>query len=198
MIKEKFLELTLGFIKKYNSYSKKEERMLLYGLEGLYLTITKLIFILLLALILDIIKEVILVMIMFNVIRYFGFGFHAEKSYECLIFSTVCFIFIPLIFINIKINMNISLIISLFCILNYVIFAPADTVKRPLFSKRKRIIRKILTVLVGVIYTLVIVLIDNSYVTSLILSVLVIQFIVINPLTYMLFKQPYNNYKRIS
>ena len=198
MIKEKFLELTLGFIKKYNSYSKKEERMLLYGLEGLYLTITKLIFILLLALILDIIKEVILVMIMFNVIRYFGFGFHAKKSYECLIFSTVCFIFIPLIFINIKINMNISLIISLFCILNYVIFAPADTVKRPLFSKRKRIIRKILTVLVGVIYTLVIVLIDNSYVTSLILSVLVIQFIVINPLTYMLFKQPYNNYKRIS
>lgn len=198
MIKEKFLELTLGFIKKYNSYSKEEERMLLYGLEGLYLTITKLIFILLLALILDIIKEVILVMIMFNVIRYFGFGFHAEKSYECLIFSTVCFIFIPLFFINIKINMNISLIISLFCILNYVIFAPADTVKRPLFSKRKRIIRKILTVLVGVIYTLVIVLIDNSYVTSLILSALVIQFIVINPLTYMLFKQPYNNYKRIS
>lgn len=87
IMKKKFLDSTIGFVKKYNIYSEKEEMMLRYGLEGLYLTITKLIVILLLALILGILKEVIYIIIIFNIIRYFGFGFHAEKSYQCLIFQ---------------------------------------------------------------------------------------------------------------
>ena len=30
--------------------------------------------------------------VIFNLIRYTGFGFHAEKSYQCLLFSTFNFI----------------------------------------------------------------------------------------------------------
>lgn len=194
-MKEIFLNSTISFIKKYNSYSEREEKLLRYGLEGLYITVTKLVIILLLAVVLHILKEVILTMIIFNVIRYFGFGFHAEKSYECLFFSIVCFILIPLLFINIDFSLNWSLSISIFCVLNYLIFAPADTIKRPLPNKKKRLIRKSLTVLVGCIYTFVIGFFNNDYVTLLFLSAMVIQTILINPLTYKLFRQPYNNYK---
>lgn len=196
-MKKRFLDSTINFIKRYNSYSERDEKLLRYGLEGLYLTITKLVIILLLALVFKILKEVILVIIIFNIIRYFGFGFHAEKSYECLFFSIVCFILIPLLFINIDISLNWSLGISVFCILNYLVFAPADTIKRPLPNKKKRLIRKILTIVVGCIYTLVIGLYNNSYVTMLFLSAMVIQAIAVNPLTYSLFGQPYNNYKSL-
>ncbi len=197
-MKEKFLNSTTNFLKKYNNYSDKEEKLLRYGLEGLYLTITKIIIILLLALILGILKEVVLVIIFFNIIRYFGFGFHAENSYQCLIFSTLCFVLIPLLFININLSIAWKLAISGICILDYILFAPADTVKRPLFNKKKRLIRKLLTIGVGIVYTLIIWFFNDSFVSNLILSALVIQSIVINPLTYKLFKQPYANYKYLS
>lgn len=197
-MKEKFLDSTISFLKTYKSYSDLENKKLRYGLEGIYLTITKMIVILLLALILGIFKEVIFVIILFNVIRYFGFGFHAEKSSECLFLSIINFVLIPLLFTKIKVSILVGLVIAVFCIFNYVIFAPADTVKRPLCNKKKRIIRKLLTVSVGILYTVVMVLVDNYYVTGLILSTLIVQVIVISPITYKLFRQPYNNYKNLS
>lgn len=197
-MKEKFLSSTIIFLKKYNSYSENDIKKLRYGLEGLYLTITKMIIVLILALVLGIISEVLIVIILFNIIRYFGFGFHAEKSSHCLLLSIINFIGIPLIFINIDISLNTKLIIAGICIFNYLIFAPADTVKRPLPNKKKRIIRKILTVSVGAAYTIAIVLFNGSYITKLILCSLIIQTIVLSPITYKLFKQPYNNYKKLS
>lgn len=197
-MKEKFLNSTIIFLKKYNSYSENDIKKLRYGLEGLYLTITKMIIVLILALVLGIISEVLIVIILFNIIRYFGFGFHAEKSSHCLLLSIINFIGIPLIFINIDISLNTKLIIAGICIFNYLIFAPADTVKRPLPNKKKRIIRKILTVSVGAAYTIAIVLFNGSYITKLILCSLIIQTIVLSPITYKLFKQPYNNYKKLS
>ena len=197
-MKEQFLNSTINFLNKYNSYSEQDIKKLKYGLEGIYLTITKLIIVLLLSIILGIFREVILVLVFFNIIRYFGFGFHAEKSSECLFLSLVNFIIIPFIFIRIKFPLYISLIICLFCIGNYLLFAPADTVKRPLKNKKKRLIRKLLTILIAVIYMSFIFIFKNSYLTSLILNALIVQVIMVCPITYKLFKQPYNNYKKLS
>lgn len=194
-MKQKFLDSTVNFLNKYNPYSDEELKKLRYGLEGLYLTFTKLIILLALSIILGIFKEVILVIILFNILRYFGFGFHAEKSSECLLISTINFVLIPSFFINLDISLSISLVIAGACIVYYLIYAPADTVKRPLLNRKKRIIRKILTVITGSIYTLIIILINNRYITSLILSSLVIMAFVISPAIYKIFRQPYSNYK---
>ena len=197
-MKKLFLDKSLSFITKYKNYSKKDIEKLKYGLEGLYLTITKTIVILILSIVLGIFKEVLLVIIFFNVIRYTGFGFHAEKSYQCLISSTINFICIPLLFIKLNMSLELQIIICIICIVSYLLYAPADTIKRPLPNKRKRIIRKILTILIGIIYTLIILLFNNSFITPLLLSSLVIEFLVINPITYKIFKQPYNNYKNLN
>ena len=196
-MKKRFLNSCISLITKYNNYSKRDIQKLEYGLEGLYLTFTKMIIIFVLALILGIFKEVIIVLILFNIIRYTGFGFHAEKSWQCLIISTFNFILIPWIFLNVKLSNVLVLSIAVICIFSYMLFAPADTVKRPLPNKKKRIIRKIITVIIGIIYTLLIILLANSYYTALIISSMVVLTIVINPLIYMIFRQPYNNYKKI-
>ena len=197
-MKEQFLNSTINFLSKYNSYSEHDIKKLKYGLEGIYLTITKLVIVLLLSIILDIFKEVILVLIFFNIIRYFGFGFHAEKSSECLFLSIINFVIIPFIFIRIDFQLCMSLIISSFCIINYILFAPADTIKRPLKNKKKRLIRKLLTILTALVYVLIIVISRNSYITNILLSALIVQVIMVCPITYKLFRQPYNNYKKIS
>lgn len=192
-MKKIFLSTTVNFLKKYNEYTEEEIKKLKYGLEGLYLTLTKLVVIIILAILLGIFKEVILILIFFNIIRFTGFGFHANKSWECLILSTSYFIIIPLIFLNIDISEFTQLIICIICIISYLLFAPADTVKRPLPNKRKRIIRKTFTVIIGIIYTALLFVFPNL--STVLLSALVIQAIIINPLLYKLFGQPYNNYK---
>ena len=197
-MKELFLNSTINFLSKYNTYSEYDIKKLKYGLEGIYLTITKLVIIILLSLILNILNDVLLLLVLFNIIRYFGFGFHAEKSSECLFLSIINFVLLPFIFIKIKFPLYISLIICLFCIINFFFFAPADTIKRPLKNKRKRLIRKILTILVAIIYTLLIVFVENDYLTSVLLNALIVQVVMVCPITYMLFRQPYNNYKKLS
>ncbi len=197
-MKQLFLNKSMNFICKYQFFSDYDKKKLRYGLEGIYLTITKLVILLILAVILNMLKEFILVTILFNIIRYTGFGFHAEKSYQCLCFSTFNFVAIPYFMLHVHLPNSVVYIICAICIFHYLLFAPADTKKRPLSNKRKRIIRKIVTVTIGLIYTFAIILLQNEYWTAIILSAMIIQVIVISPFTYRLFKQPYNNYKGLN
>lgn len=194
-MKAKFMNRTVAFLKRYNNYSEEELEKLEYGLEGIYLTLTKLIIIFIAAMVLGVVFEFIALLILFNIIRYAGFGFHAEKSYQCLIFSSICFLLIPLFFINIGLSQMVYIIISIICIISYLLFAPADTIKRPLLNKKKRIIRKIVTVIIGGIYSIISIVYFNHWISPILMSALVIQTIVISPLVYKLFRQTYNNYK---
>lgn len=188
----------MKFICKYQSISNYDKKRIKYGLEGLYLTISKLIILTSLAIILNMLKEFLLIIIFFNVIRYTGFGFHAEKSYQCLLFSTFNFIVIPFLLFYFQLSNAFVYGICAICIFHYLLFAPADTKKRPLSNKKKRIIRKTITVMTGFIYTSIIILLKSEYWTPIFLSALIIQAIIISPITYRLFKQPYNNYKTLN
>lgn len=196
-MKNAVLTRSVNFLSKYNDYSEEELEKLNYGLEGLYLTITKLIIIIALSLILGIFKEVVGILLLFNVIRYFGFGIHAKKSSECLVSSIFSFIILPYILLNIKLSSTMIIIIGGICIINYVMFAPADTVKRPLKNKKKRLIRKLLTVIVGIVYITISLVVKGKTVSTLFIASVIIEAIMVNPITYMLLRQPYNNYKKI-
>ena len=197
-MKEKFLNTSINFIGKYYSYDKKGIEKLKYGLEGLYLTLTKIVFTFILALLLGIIKEFFIVLLLFNFLRYFGFGFHAENSSQCLILSSFWFVILPFILLKLNITLNIFIILCFLCIVCIMLFAPSDTIKRPLYNKKKRIIRKILNTILAIIYVSVALILKSNYFYTLILTSLIIEVIVINPLTYKIFKQPYNNYKNKS
>ena len=84
-----------------------------------------------------------------------------------------------------------------FCLIHFILFAPADTIKRPLTNKRKRIIRKLLTIMIGLIYTFIIVFSHNEWISKILLAAMMIEAINIHPLLYKVFGQPYGNYKKI-
>ena len=196
-LKEMFLDHSVSFLMKYQKYSDDELERLRYGLEGLYLTLTKLVVIVGLSFILHIFKEVIAILALFNIIRYFGFGIHAKRSIECLITSLIFFIVIPYLLLHVELPKTWILIIGIILIISYLIWAPADTVKRPLPNNKKKKFRKMMTVLIGIIYLILSLAISAYQISILFFITMVIQAIVICPITYMLLRQPYNNFKNL-
>lgn len=194
-MKNMFLNQSMALITKYNnSYSEDDKDKLRYGLEGIYLMITKSIIIFLAAILLNMLKELLIILILTNIIRFFAFGFHAKTNMECLFVSSFLYIVIPLTIFYLNPNKLIQIAIAIISTINIMIFAPADTVKRPLPNKKKRIIRKTFSSIIALIYTIIIC--TTSTMSELLLCALIIQMINVNPLIYMLFKQPYKNYKK--
>lgn len=198
-MKELFLDKSIELIQQYHDpYTEEEIELLRYGLEGIYLTVTKLVIIILLSFILHIEKEVLLLLILFNIIRFTGFGVHARTSTSCLITSTLFFIIIPYVFLQIQFTIIIKMIICGLCLISYILYAPADTIKRPLYNQKKRKTRKLITILIGLIYSIGCLFIQNTIIESMLLASLLIQSIVILPITYRLLKVPYQNWKQYS
>ena len=198
-MKKTFLNFAINLIKKNNPHLneiKLEE--IKYGLEGIYLTISKLIIILSISLLLGIIKEFLLFLLLYNVIRLFAFGMHASKSSICLTISIFIFILFPYILRILIIPFNLKIIISIFCLLAIILYAPADTHKRPLINKKKRFIFKILSIVITIIYIILSFNLNNTFITNSLLIALLIEVILILPITYKIFKLPYNNYKTYS
>ena len=162
-MKEKFVNSCLKVIKNNNdNLSRKDIDKMKYGLEGLYLTITKIIFILLISIILGIVKETILLLLIFNGIRFTSFGVHAKRSIDCLISSSLFFIIFPLLCVHLTIPIIIKYILFIPILILISIYAPSDTVKRPLKNKKKRIIYKISSIIITIIYMILIIIIQDN------------------------------------
>ena len=155
-MKNMFLNFSTNLIKKYYpNYDEIKIAELRYGLEALYLTITKMIIIFILAVFFNIVKEMLLLLIIFNILRTTGFGLHATKSYICLISSSITFIGLPLISKYIVIPIYIKLFLAIVSIYLIYKYAPADTKKRPLINKKKRNNLKIITTINTIILNII-------------------------------------------
>ena len=194
-MKQKFLDDATNFIQKYETYSEDDLEKLRYGLEGLYLTFSKTIIVIIISLILGTFKETMLSIFLFSIVRFFCFGFHAEKSYQCLIISIIEFNLFPLIVTYLNLTQPVVFIICILCIINFLLFAPADTVKRPLPNRKKRKIRKFCSVILGIIYSYISLKFINTWIGNVFIVTLTMGMISVNPLIYILFKQSFNNYK---
>lgn len=193
-MKERFLNGSINLIAKYQEVDEGDIIKLRYGLEGLYLTFTKLIVIFLIAIILGIFKEILILLILFNIIRFTGFGFHAKRSSECLVISTISFVFFPFLLLNLSLSKELILIIGIIGTIYLFFYAPADTIKRPLPNKKKRIIRKTITVVTGIVFTTLAYVLDNYTISILFITAIVIEDIMVSPIIYKIFGQPYRNY----
>lgn len=195
-MKNKFLNYAINTININNpSYNDTKLAEIRYGLEGIYLSITKLIIIFLLAILLNILKEMIFMLIIFNILRTTGFGLHATKSWICLVSSSVIFLGGPLLAKIIIINNLLKTILSITSVILIYKYAPADTKKRPLIKEKKRNIYKFITTIKCIILNIFIIFIKNNIITNLIILGIYAEVIVILPKTYKLFNMPYDNYK---
>lgn len=195
-MRENFLKSTMKSIaNKYPDYDKDRLEIIEYGLESLYIMITKTIVISLIALLLNIFKEMLIIMILYNIIRTTAFGMHAKESWQCYIISITLFIGGALLFKYINVSFYANALIGAVSYIFLVIYAPADTYKRPLVNAKKRKIYKIITVINSSIFLILIIVFKNSNISTALSLGLLDSMLMIHPLTYRMFHLPYNNYK---
>lgn len=194
-MKKRFLnKIRSSISKQYPNYNNDKLDEIMYGVEGIYLTITKCIVIFTIALILGIFKELLLLLLAFNFIRLFAFGMHASKSSICLIFSSALFIGGAYLCKTIVLPTTLIYILYLIVLIIMILYSPSDTVKRPLIRKNRRLKFKILSVMVTTTYFITTLLINNNLYINCMIFGLVIECILIIPITYKAFNMPYKNY----
>lgn len=188
-----FIQKTLLFIQNNTNYNKKELLKIQYGIEGVFLTLFKLFFILLIGVIFHYFPIVFITILFFNILRFFAFGLHAKKSSHCLILSLIEFNLLPYLLLRVSISSFMIWMISIITLISFLLFAPADTEKRPLTNPKKRNIRKILSIVS--FFIMLIIAYHIKYLQIPIMAAFLIEDFSINPLSYRMLGLSYNNYK---
>ncbi|MBE6161003.1 MAG: hypothetical protein E7158_02110 [Firmicutes bacterium] len=194
-MREAFAERSLNYVSKYNNYNELELVKIKYGLEALYTIITKTLGILLISLFLKIFKETVLLMALYGTMRLFGHGIHAKKSSHCWIASIITYVAFPLLIKYFVIKKTAIICCWALSFISFAIWAPADTPKKPIVNKKKRILDKIITIIVSIFLLAIAIKSNNILVNNCIFFSYIMSMITINPLTYKLFGIPFNNYK---
>lgn len=193
-MKKRFLDYSTNLIKKHypdtDDIKMAEYR---YNLEGFYLTMSKMLVIIPLAILFGIFKELLIILLSFNLIRQPAHGLHATKSWICLLSSTTIFIGLPLLAKLFILPFIYKLIIDIIGLLLIGIYAPADTKKAPIIKKEKRLKLKIKSIIYTIILIIVSLIINSHYSNLIIFSIWIEVFLIL-PITYKIFKLPYNNY----
>ena len=187
----------MDLVKKNNpTYQEEKLEEIRYGLESIYLTYTKIFLIFVLAYFLGIIKETLLLLVTYNIIRTFAFGIHATKSIYCLITSLMFFIGGVYVVKYMSLNIYVKAIISIILLICIYKYAPADTYKRPLINERKRKKYKVISTILGIAYVILIIIFNNYIISNYLLIGMLETVIMIHPIVYKIFNLPFDNYKK--
>ena len=137
-MKEKFVNSSISFISKYQECDDLKLKRLKYGLEGIYSLIIKTIVVIIISIFTKTIQETILLILFYAGIRTFSYGMHAKSNLSCWITTLLIYNGIPLFTQKIDIPNNIGYIILGGALISMILWAPADTPKKPLIRKNQR------------------------------------------------------------
>ena len=195
-MKEFVVNNSLAIIKKsHPEFSSEKMEILEYGLTGFYIFISKTIIIFLVAYFLGILKELIIFMLIYNAIRSFSFGMHASSSMVCLIASSITFITSTYICKLIILPIWFKVLFGIITILYIFKYSPADTEKRPIVNPKRTMVYKIISSIIAIIMVVCSLIVKDSFIANSFTFALIIQCVMISPITYKLTNQQYDNYK---
>ena len=194
-IKNKLLDVFKEYLTKYEENITEDElEVALYGMEVIYSLVTKLVLYFIISLVLNCHKEFLITMLILGVIKTTSFGFHAEKETSCYLLSFL--IIFGTIYVSKYYTFKFIFII-IACLLSWIttiLYAPADTEKRPLLNKHTRSILKLCSTITVIFFTFI-ALYNVGFVSSAIVCILIVNSINISPILYKIFKKRYRNYE---
>lgn len=166
------------------------------GFEMLLINLSKLVLVYGAAILFHLLWQTLIMHGAYFAIRKTAFGLHANNGIICTAVSTVFFVGLPYIsqrYISPD-NLEVSIlgIISLALLSRY---APADTDKFPLIGKEKRAKLRRRTQYSTMLVVLIAWLCPSPTVKGLLMLGVLVQVIMVLPVTYKLLKRSYNNYE---
>ena len=194
MDSKKFADKLMPFLEKHNKYTDKERIVVHYGLETLYVNISKAIIITIFSLFLGITLEMYCFIFVYGLLRTYMGGIHLKTSLGCTVYSGTIFIISTILSLNLDIFLQIGIFIILIGLFIAYKYSPADTSRKPILNKDLRKRRKKISCMLISIYLIIYILNINSILNNFIVFAVLINSILIHPITYKLMKQNYNNY----
>ncbi len=194
-MKEQFVNSSINFIKKYQECDDLKIKKLRYGLEGIYSLFVKLTVVFIIALLSNTLIQTLLFLLFYAGIRTFSFGLHAKSNIACWISTIAIYNVIPLLIKNYNFSDIVGYIIIGASLIGMMLWAPADTPKRPLIRKKQRTKCKIFSITVVLIYAIIFYISKSNLITNPLVYSLIVQSILINPITYKITNTRFNNYK---
>lgn len=192
-MRKKILNYIIGLITRENKYNEIKIQEIKYGLEALYVIVTRTLVFLIISILLNIFYEFLIFYLAYALIRSFSFGLHAKSSLMCFIISSFSFIGIPIISNIVIFNMLSKIILSVYFFIYFLFYSPADTPKKPLVNKINRKKLKIYSMILIIIYIVGIFTL-NALISNVLILTLLYQSILISPLSYKILNINYNNY----
>lgn len=193
-MKDSIINHCMDIVGRYNKYDEIKLAEIKYGLEALYLQISKLVIIAIIACLLNIFKELVILLLIYNIIRATSFGLHATKSWICLVSSTLIFIGSTLLAQYLVVPIHIKSIINAVVICFIFKNAPADTKKKPIINPKRRMFYKYSSTFIAIIFAFLSILLKNNFLSNCFMISMLVQSFMISPAVYKLFGLPYNNY----
>lgn len=193
-MKKKIISSCMKKIENKNKYTNTELLEIKYGLEGIYLMISKFIIVGIISAILGIFKEMVIYVCLYNLLRIPSFGLHATKSWICLLAMIVLFIGIPIVSLHLTIPIIIKIVIGIVGIIFMFKNSPADTKKKPIINKKRRQVYKFISTIETIIFCILALLIKNNFISNCLIFSIIMQNCMISPTVYRIFNLPYNNY----
>lgn len=194
-MKEKFVNSSIKFISKYQECDDLTLKKLNYGLQGIYSLVVKLTVVIIIAIISNTITETLLFLLFYAGIRTYSFGWHAKTNVACWLSSITIYNIIPIFIKNINLPNYIGYIILGITLISMILWAPADTPKRPLIKRKHRQKCKIISITVIITYIVIFTINKKININNAIIYAALIQSLFINPIFYKITKTQFNNYK---
>ena len=177
-------------VKKSGNYNNVKIEEIIYGVEAIYVLVTRTILFLIINIFLGTLKEFFLFLFFYSIIRSFSYGFHAKSSFVCIILSSFGFVLVPYLSKFVVFSLEFKIFFLIISLISFILWSPADTENKPIVNKALRLKLKIASIIVLLLYSIIIIKFDSS----LLLLILILQSIFISPIMYYLFNTKYRNY----
>ncbi len=194
-MKEIFVNNSLNYLKKHNACNKKQENIFKYTLESLYSFVTKTLVILIFSILLNSFEITAILLVCYSILRGFTFGIHATKNIYCWIISLSVYVLFPFLIKHFYLPIQFIYFMFFIGIIAILLWAPADTKARPLLNRKKRIVNKLISLCISLIYIIGAFELNNYNFKEIVSILFLLNTVCICPLTYYIFRLPYKNYR---
>lgn len=182
--------------KQIPEINEERKEIIMYGLELIIGEVSKLILLVIIAIILRIGWLVIFAYISMLPYKITAGGFHLKTHIGCLLGTFI--IYFGNVFLSKYIIINLELIRYMvfgitwvFSVIMISLYAPADTVNMPILRKKEREIKKILSYIFMTLTLMISLIINNSVLSNILLFNVIIESFSISRLAYKITKNEY-------
>ena len=143
----------------------------------------------LLAFLLGVPQYVAVFAIAYGALRIFSFGVHLESSLLCTLIGLIYYLGSTYLSLSFIIPLAIKIVLLILCLGAFVVYAPAQTKKRPISPKQKSLLKTKSLCVLSVVSLLVFILRLYPVYSNLLCMAVFCQTINLLPITYKLFKE---------